>query len=55
MELMMNMQVSYPVTAVHMTVQESTNVFKILEIFFTYSHTVFVKWARAILKLGKHQ
>ena len=27
MELMMNMKVSRPVTAVHMTVQECTNVF----------------------------
>ena len=31
MELMLNMQVSRLVTAVHMTVQECTNVFKALE------------------------
>ena len=35
MELMMNMQVTRPVTAVHMTVQECTNVFKVLEKFCT--------------------
>ena len=32
MELMINMQVSRPVTAAHMTVQECTNVFKVLYI-----------------------
>ena len=43
MELMMSMQVSRPVTAVHMTVQECTNVFKVLEKFCTYSQAVFVQ------------